>query len=198
MSNEDALKASIKDNPGQTTPRLVYADWLDDQDGRGHEAALHRFIAEPGNKEYRDNLVAAHGGDHSAAALAVTHEVRAHSNTLYPWGAHLGLHTEDHPAEQTLRAAGNAYHAADDIPAAGKRDRHLRAMQNHNRAAAHHYHVLYHPQGEISREDHDVDEIPDHWVPDITRDHTHAAELHKAAAVIHKFAAIAYGSSPGK
>ncbi len=38
MSDEAALLAAIRANPDEDTPRLVYADWLDEQDGQSNTA----------------------------------------------------------------------------------------------------------------------------------------------------------------
>jgi uncharacterized protein (TIGR02996 family) len=45
MSDEDALLAAVRDDPRAETPRLVYADWLDDH-GRPDEARAHRAACE--------------------------------------------------------------------------------------------------------------------------------------------------------
>ena len=38
MSDRDALLAAIRENPDDDTPRLAYADWLDEQGGTSNEA----------------------------------------------------------------------------------------------------------------------------------------------------------------
>src|SRR5688500_4147160 len=38
MSDKDALLAAIRDNPDDDTPRLAFADWLDEQGGASNEA----------------------------------------------------------------------------------------------------------------------------------------------------------------
>ena len=43
MSDEAALLAAIRDNPDEDTPRLIYADWLDEQGGEAN-AARAEFI----------------------------------------------------------------------------------------------------------------------------------------------------------
>ena len=42
MTEQDALTCAIVDNPGDDTPRLVYADWLDEK-GRAEEAEFMRL-----------------------------------------------------------------------------------------------------------------------------------------------------------
>src|ERR1700732_3169589 len=45
MSDEAALLAAIRENPAEDTPRLVYADWLQEHDG-GDRATFIRLQCE--------------------------------------------------------------------------------------------------------------------------------------------------------
>ncbi|VTR94549.1 unnamed protein product [Gemmata massiliana] len=52
MSDEPALRSAIASAPLERTPRLVYADWLDEHD-RPLDGALQRILAEPERDDYR-------------------------------------------------------------------------------------------------------------------------------------------------
>jgi uncharacterized protein (TIGR02996 family) len=47
MSTERGFQADIDEHPGDATPRLVYADWLEEQ-GRPDEAFCQRWMAKHG------------------------------------------------------------------------------------------------------------------------------------------------------
>jgi uncharacterized protein (TIGR02996 family) len=47
MSPEQGFQADISERPGDDTPRLVYADWLEEQ-GRPDEAFCQRWMAKHG------------------------------------------------------------------------------------------------------------------------------------------------------
>ncbi|AMV27653.1 hypothetical protein VT84_24850 [Gemmata sp. SH-PL17] len=52
MSDELALRAAVACAPLERTPRLVYADWLDEHD-RPLDGALQRILAEPERDDHR-------------------------------------------------------------------------------------------------------------------------------------------------
>ena len=52
-SDEKAFLTTIQNNRADRTARLVYADWLDEQDGRSVHAALQRVLAQPESDEMR-------------------------------------------------------------------------------------------------------------------------------------------------
>lgn len=52
MSDESALCAAMQASPADPMPRLVYADWLD-ENSRPLDAALMRVLAEPGEDRHR-------------------------------------------------------------------------------------------------------------------------------------------------
>jgi len=45
MTDHDALLAAIRDNPDEDTPRLVYADWLDENDQPARAEFIRKQIA---------------------------------------------------------------------------------------------------------------------------------------------------------
>ena len=50
MNEDEAFIRAIVDNPGDDTPRLVYADWLDDRDDpRGRYLRAEREVVETGD-----------------------------------------------------------------------------------------------------------------------------------------------------
>jgi uncharacterized protein (TIGR02996 family) len=53
MSDRDALRAAIRANPDEDTPRLAFADWLDERGDAffSHWAALIRTQIEAANAE---------------------------------------------------------------------------------------------------------------------------------------------------
>lgn len=61
MSDEDALLAAIRAHPDEDTPRLAYADWLDEADRpeRAEFIRLQIEAAQPGTSERRRQTIAA-------------------------------------------------------------------------------------------------------------------------------------------
>lgn len=66
MSDEPALLAAIRASPLERTPRLLYADWLDEHD-RPRDGALQRVLAEPERDDHRLNYAAVCERDGDAA-----------------------------------------------------------------------------------------------------------------------------------
>jgi uncharacterized protein (TIGR02996 family) len=60
MSDEDALLAAIDANPEEDTPRLVYADWLDEQ---GQSIRAEFIRVEIAVKQFADLPTAEHARD---------------------------------------------------------------------------------------------------------------------------------------
>lgn len=52
MTDEPSLLAAIRANPLERTPRLMYADWLDEHD-RPRDGAIQRVLAEPERDDHR-------------------------------------------------------------------------------------------------------------------------------------------------
>lgn len=52
MTDESAFRTALKANPTDATSRLVFADWLDEQE-RARDAALQRVLARPASDELR-------------------------------------------------------------------------------------------------------------------------------------------------
>lgn len=109
------LHAHLRDNPGDRHAHGVYADELEDA-GATKEAALHRYLYshDTGEQEARmHELVAAHGGDVSAAAHAVSKEAHDQTTAMYPgrrYREHHPYHADegnepfDHPHDASLLA----------------------------------------------------------------------------------------------
>lgn len=109
MTDEDALKAAVHAGRGAATPRLIYADWLDDA-GRPQEAAMHRYIADP-SERHRDLFVAEHGGNVSRAAFQLS--THAYDRTQHHYDAGALQPGTGYEAQNAWSAARNAYHATD-------------------------------------------------------------------------------------
>ena len=74
MSDRDALLAAILANPAEDTPRLVYADWLQ-ENGEPARGEFVRLVLEEGGADYID--VARRRGYGTGAATGDAHG-RAH------------------------------------------------------------------------------------------------------------------------
>jgi uncharacterized protein (TIGR02996 family) len=77
------LERHLASNPGDAAARGAYADALDEE-GRTKEGALHRYVAFPHDESRFHELAAAHGGDYSAAALAMSEHVHKEVGNVYP------------------------------------------------------------------------------------------------------------------
>ncbi len=124
--DEAALLRTVHQNPRDATPRLVLADYYDDND-RPQEAAMHRYIAEPTDR-HRDLFVGQHGGRTSDAAHQLSHHIYkqafAHGDKFPA--------ADEPPYDPAYRVARNAGYAADEGSVGpGRMDRHHRAAEGH-------------------------------------------------------------------
>lgn len=176
----DALWNEVQANPHLETPRLILADAMEDAGAPGHETALQRFIARP-DGTHRDGLIAAHGGRVSDAALATTRYAHERTRQLFRempemWGLPDDQSVSP-PTEDTHRASREAYHAAEDIPTAGKRDRHRRAAGIHRAEQSAYTHLATNPAAH-----------PPYTPGELAGAHE-LATLHAAALAMHQHAA---------
>lgn len=121
-SDETALLRAVHASRGDATPRLIYADWLDDT-GRPQEAAMHRYIADPSDR-HRDLFVGQHGGDASRAAHQLSQHIYDRSSALAPV---VQRYSAFNPAGMAHRASLHAGEAVVATTPGIKRDSHYRA-----------------------------------------------------------------------
>ena len=131
-TDEAALLRSVHASRGDATPRLIYADWLDDN-GRPQEAAMHRYIADP-SERHRDLFVGQHGGDASRAAFVLSNHAYDRAQSHHD-ARNLREGTDSYAAQDAWNATRSAHWAAESKDPVIASRHHYAAGTRHNTAA---------------------------------------------------------------
>lgn len=163
--DETALRRAVHDNPHMQTPRLVLADYLD-ENGSHEEAAMHRVIARPGDEEAL-HAYAGHTGGDSGEAFVHTEKANASENRARP-------HNENHffARDSAERAVNHTTSARKVISHDNAADTHRWLADNSHYRAEHEEATYNHRAARVFREAAEA--------------HLHAAALHEAAAYHHR------------